>query len=157
MSAHPIDTAMAKRLHEACAIRGVTIVGIPGGWSVLLKLGMNERPLGTQRTNRVRSWRSLDTLVAYLRTDLGIVKIDGIDASQYSAASVFRARPDVAGRMRQAHRAVTDLKGLVPAGEAPVPMEAMLISDRIAQADALGAIWHDADEVFKDLEARTAR
>ena len=80
-----------------------------------------------------------------------------IDASQFSAASVFRARPDVAGRMRQAHRAVTDLKGLVPAGEAPVPMEAMLISDRIAQADAPGAIWHDADEVFKDLEARTAR
>ena len=103
MSAHPIDTAMAKRLHEAAAIRGVTIVGIPGGWSVLLKLGMNERPLGTQRTNRVRSWRSLDTLVAYLRTDLGIVKIDGVDASGYSAASVFRARPDTSARMRQAH------------------------------------------------------
>lgn len=152
-----IDTRLAKQLQTACALRGVSIVGVPGGWSVLVKLGMSEKPLGTQRTGRVRQWRSLDTLIDYLRTELGIVKIDGIDASQYSAASVFRARPDVAGRMRQAHRAVTDLKGLMPAGEAPVPVEAMLISDRIAQADAPGAIWHDADEVFRDLEARTAR
>ncbi len=98
-----IDTRLAKQLQTACALRGVSIVGAPGGWSVLVKVGMSEKPLGTQRTGRVRQWRSLDTLIMYLRDELGIVKIDGIDASQYSAASVFRPRPDVAGRMRQAH------------------------------------------------------
>ena len=98
-----IDTRLAKQLQQACALRGVSIVGVPGGWSVLMKVGMAEKPLGTQRTGKVRQWRSLDTLIDFLRTDLGIVKIDGIDASQYSAASVFRPRPDVASRMRRAH------------------------------------------------------
>ena len=107
-SPNTIDTAMAKRLHEAAAIRGVTIIGIPGGWSVLLKLGMNERPLGTQRTNKVRSWRSLDTLMAYLRSDLGITRIDGVDASGHSASSVFKQRPDTSARMRQAHAGLAE-------------------------------------------------
>ena len=98
-----IDTRVAKQLQTACALRGVSIVGVPGGWSVLVKVGMTEKPLGTQRTGRVRQWRSLDTLIDYLRTELGIVKIDGINASGYRAASVFRQRPDVAGQMRQAH------------------------------------------------------
>ncbi len=39
MSSHTIDTAMAKRLVEAAAIRGASIIGQPGGWSVVLKLG----------------------------------------------------------------------------------------------------------------------
>lgn len=98
-----IDSKLAKQLQQACALRGVSIIGVAGGWSVLVKVGMSEKPLGTQRTGRVRQWRSLDTLIDYLRDELGIVKIDGIDASNHSAASVFRPRPDVAGRMRQAH------------------------------------------------------
>ncbi len=103
-----IDTRLAKQLHDAAALRGVAIVGVPGGWSVLVKIGMSEKPLGTQRTGKVRQWRSLDTLLEYLKTELGIVKIDGVDASGYSAASVFRQRPDVAGRMRQAHARLLD-------------------------------------------------
>src|ERR1035437_6721558 len=100
-----IDTRLAKQLQEACALRGVSIVGVAGGWSVLVKVGMSEKPLGAQRTGRVRTWRSLDTLIDYLRTDLGIVRIDGLDASGHSAASVHN-RPDVAGRMLAAHRAL---------------------------------------------------
>lgn len=113
-SPNTIDTAMAKRLHEAAAIRGVTIIGIPGGWSVLLKLGMNERPLGTQRTNKVRSWRSLDTLVDYLRSDLGITRIDGVDASGHSASGVFKQRPDTSARMKKAHAGLIDTLMAMP-------------------------------------------
>mgnify|MGYP000025178467 FL=1 len=43
MSSHTIDTAMAKRLVEAAAIRGAAIIGQPGGWSVVLKLGMQDK------------------------------------------------------------------------------------------------------------------
>ena len=48
MSDHTIDTALARRMVEASAIRGASIIGQPGGWSVMLKLGMTEKPLGTQ-------------------------------------------------------------------------------------------------------------
>lgn len=83
-----IDTRLAKQLQTACVLRGVSIVGVPDGWSVLIKVGMSDKkPLGTQRTGKVRQWRSLDTLIDYLREELGILKIDGIDASQYSAAA----------------------------------------------------------------------
>ena len=148
-----IDTRLAKQMQEACALRGVSIVGVPGGWSVMVKVGMTEKPLGTQRTGRVRQWRSLDTLVDYLKTELGIVRIEGIDASGHNPASVFNARPDVSGRMKQVHsgmpktvgqmlmampdvgrdedfardRGVGEMKGMVPAPEKPVPVEAMKI------------------------------
>ena len=54
MSSHTIDTAMAKRMVEASAIRGASIIGQPGGWSVVLKLGMQEKPLGAQRSDKPR-------------------------------------------------------------------------------------------------------
>jgi hypothetical protein len=42
-----IDTALARQMVEACAIRGVSIIGQPGGWSIMLKLGLTEKLLGT--------------------------------------------------------------------------------------------------------------
>ena len=67
MNTHTIDTAMAKRMVEASAIRGASIIGQPGGWSVVLKMGLQERPLGAQRSDKPRTWRSLDRAVAYLK------------------------------------------------------------------------------------------
>jgi hypothetical protein len=50
MSEHTIDTAMARRMVEASAILGASIIGVPGGWSVMLRLGQTEshssRPAG---------------------------------------------------------------------------------------------------------------
>ena len=134
-----IDTRLAKQLQEACALRGVSIVGVAGGWSVLVKVGMSEKPLGAQRTGRVRTWRSLDTLIDYLRTDLGITKIDGVDASGHNPAAVHQSRPDVAGRMRQAHQSVRALKGMVPAGDKPVPIEAMGLAGALARMPNVGS------------------
>ncbi len=67
MSTHTIDTAMARRMVEASAIQGASIIGQPGGWSVMLKLGTIEKPLGAQRTDKPRTWRSLDTCMDYLK------------------------------------------------------------------------------------------
>ena len=109
-----INTALARQLQEACALRGVSIVGVPGGWSVMIKVGMAEKPLGTQRTGRIRQWRSLDTLIVYLKDELGIVKIDSLDASGHSAASVFNARPDVSRKMLAAHRSIAGQLAKMP-------------------------------------------
>ena len=50
-TSNTIDTAMAKRMADATAIRGASIIGQPGGWSIVLKVGLHERPLGAQRTD----------------------------------------------------------------------------------------------------------
>jgi hypothetical protein len=104
MGTHTIDTATAKRLVEARAIRGAAIIGQPGGWSVLLKYGMEERPLGIQRADRPRLWRSLDTCVDYLKEELHIGRIDLVDATQHNATTPLpgKSRPDAAERMRKA-------------------------------------------------------
>lgn len=108
-----IDTPNARRLVDAAAIRGAAIVGQPGGWCVMLKIGMKETPLGTQRTDKPRTWSSLDSCMQYLRDELKIVKVDGIDASNYSAATVHsRRRKDAAERMRAAHEAAAYRKWL---------------------------------------------
>ena len=36
MSTDTIDTALARKLADALAIQGVSIIGQPGGWSVML-------------------------------------------------------------------------------------------------------------------------
>lgn len=106
MSTHTIDTAMARRMVEASAIRGASIIGLPGGWSVMLKLGMTEKPLGTQRTDKPRTWRSLDTCMDYLKNELQIARVDLLDASNHSAGDVTRAtRADSSERMKHAHEA----------------------------------------------------
>ena len=101
-----IDTLVARRMVEAAAIRGAAIIGQPGGWSVVLKVGMQEKPLGTQRTDKPRTWRSLDSCVSYLRDELHIVRIDGIDATHHSEASIHtKRRADASERMKRAHEA----------------------------------------------------
>jgi hypothetical protein len=52
------------------------------------------------------------------------------------------ARPDKSRALKAAHQAA-ELK--------------RVLDDRIALADSPGAIWHDAQDVFDDLESRNAR
>ena len=106
MSDHTIDTAMAKRMVDASAIQGVSIIGQPGGWGVVLKLGMTEKPLGTQRTDRPRLWRSLDRCIDYLKNELHIARFDMLDATHHSEGGIKgKVRNDTSERMRHAHEA----------------------------------------------------
>lgn len=102
-----IDTSMAKRMAEASAIRGASIIGQPGGWSVVLKLGLQERPLGAQRTDKPRTWRSLDRAVAFIKGELHIARFDLLDATNHSDAEPMegRTRADASERLRHAHQA----------------------------------------------------
>lgn len=106
-TSNTIDTAMAKRMADASAIRGASIIGQPGGWSVVLKLGLQERPLGAQRTDKPRTWRSLDRAVAYLKDELHIARFDLLDATNHSEGEPVAGSSPVAAaaRLRQAHEA----------------------------------------------------
>ncbi|MFW6354565.1 MAG: hypothetical protein ACOC3I_09295 [Verrucomicrobiota bacterium] len=57
----------ARMLVEAGAVRSVQIEPAPGqGWAVVLRIGMEERPLASKRES-VRTWASLDTVAAWLK------------------------------------------------------------------------------------------
>lgn len=106
MNSQTIDTAIAKRLVKGHMIRGASIIGASGGWSVVLKIGTEEMPLVTQRTDRPRLWSSLDSCVSYLKGELHIARFDMLDATHYSkVAIVGKMRHDTAERMRRAHEA----------------------------------------------------
>lgn len=106
MNTQTIDSAMAKRMVEVSAIQGAAIIGMPGGWSVMLKVGTTEKPLGTQRTDKPRVWRSLDTCMEYLKNDLHIVRDVVLDASNHSAGDVLHSkRADASERMKRTHAA----------------------------------------------------
>jgi hypothetical protein len=107
MTTHTIDTAMAKRMVEASSIRGASIIGQAGGWSVVLKFGLHERPLGAQRSDKPRTWRSLDRAVAYLKNELNIARFDLLDSSNHSMGQPLegKSREDAAERLRNAHAA----------------------------------------------------
>ena len=106
MRDHTVDTASARRLAQSQAVSGASIIGQRGGWSVLLRLGEVEMPLGAQREDKPRVWRSLDRCVAFLHGELHISRFDLLDASNYAAAPVAEAkRQDSAERLRRAHAA----------------------------------------------------
>ena len=105
MSAETIDHNTLARLVEAGVIRGAHVIGQVGGWGVLIKYGMLERPLATTRSKKVRTFKKLETLVTYLK-DLGISQFD-VDARQYDPATVQTySRPDRTEALRKAHEAV---------------------------------------------------
>lgn len=102
-----IDTAMARRLVDAQAIRGASIIGVAGGWSVTLRMGLQERPLVAQRTHAPRTWRSLDSCVAFLKDELHLARFDLLDATGHSEVDLEGKprRADAAERLRQVHAA----------------------------------------------------
>jgi predicted transcriptional regulator len=82
----------------------VTIVGRPGGWSVIFKLNAGEKWLAAQRSKLVRVWRSLDRCVAFMKEELGVARFDVLDASRHSPDGLTpRVRADAAARMKHAH------------------------------------------------------
>ena len=104
MSVETIDHGTLSRLVEAGAVRGAHVVGQDGGWAVVVKFGMIERPLAAQRSRQVRMFRKLETLVSYLK-DVGIGRFD-VDAINYDPASQKTAkRPDRSAALKRAHAA----------------------------------------------------
>ena len=105
MTAETIDHVTLSRLAEAGAVRAAHVVGQAGGWALSVKYGMAERFLAAQRSGKLRLFRKLETVTAYLKT-LGISRFD-VDASGYDAAEAKtrHKRPDRAEALKRAHEA----------------------------------------------------
>lgn len=101
--AETIDHGTLSRLVEAGAVKGAHIVGQTGGWTVMVRYGMTERPLAAQRSKAIRNFRKFETLVSYLR-GIGIQRFD-VDAANYDPASSTTTRPDRSIALKLAHQA----------------------------------------------------
>ena len=71
----------------------------------MLKLGTSEKPLCTQRTDKPRMWRNLNSCADYILTELHIKQIDGLDMRNYSAGDTPRPRIYASERLKTAHEA----------------------------------------------------
>jgi hypothetical protein len=107
MATDTITHETVSQLVEAGAIRAAHVVGQKGGWGVLFKYGMTERPLAAQRGN-LRVFKRFETIVSYLR-EMGIVQFD-VDAAQYDPSAPLSARSQsnaerAREQMKAAHQA----------------------------------------------------
>lgn len=104
MTTETIDHATLAKLAEAGLVRGVRVVGQPGGWGVLVRYGKTERALAAQRSQQARLFRKLETLVGYLK-GVGIARFD-VDAVKWDTVGpTARKRPDTSAAMKNAHEA----------------------------------------------------
>jgi hypothetical protein len=101
MASETINHTTLEQLIEANAVRSTTVVGVQGGWSVLVRYGMAERRLAAQRGG-VRTWRRLDAVAGYLR-GLGLAQFE-VDAANHEDVP-GQKRPDRAQAMRELHDA----------------------------------------------------
>ena len=111
MSTETIDHSTLTKLTEAGVVRSAPVIGQAGGWGVMVKYGMAERALAAQRSQQVRVFKKLETLVEYLK-GVGIARFD-VDSVNFSADSLISAkRPDRAEAMKEAHKAAAYTKWL---------------------------------------------
>lgn len=105
MTTETIDHGTLARLVEAGAISAAHVIGQAGGWALSVQYGMAERFLAAQRSGKLRLFRKLETVMAYLK-ELGIHRFD-VDASGYDAAEAktHYKRPDRAEALKRAHEA----------------------------------------------------
>lgn len=101
-TAETIDHVTLEHLAGAGAIRGVSVVGQPGGWGVLIQYGTTERALAVKR-GQVRVFKKFDTLASYLK-EFGIEQFR-TDTRQFDPAVSSVKRADTSERMKRAHEA----------------------------------------------------
>lgn len=106
-----IDHITLTKLAEAGVVRSAHVIGQAGGWGVLVKYGTTERALAASRSQQVRVFRRLETLVDYLK-GVGIARFD-VDAANYDqSGTAVTKRPDRAVAMKDAHAAAAYTKWL---------------------------------------------
>lgn len=107
MSDDKISQTTLKTLVEADAVRSASVVGEASGFYIAIKYGETEKVL-TARTGKVRFFRSMDTVVDYLRKTIGIgrfnVDMRNFDADEMKDAG--RKRPDRKEAMKKVNQAV---------------------------------------------------
>lgn len=148
MATNTIDHGTFSRLVEAGAVRAAHVVGQPGGWALMVKYGMHERPLATKNTGAVRVWRRFETLASYLK-DVGLTQFD-VDASNYDPTSSTAAkRPDRAEALKKAHEAAAYDKWFREQVQASIDDPRQSVSEEEANAQM--------ERVFASLEKEARR
>lgn len=145
MSAETIDHNTLSKLVEAGAVSGAHVIGQAGGWGVMIKYGMIERPLAATRSKKIRTFKKLETLVTYLK-EIGISRFD-VDAANYDRATVQTySRPDRAEAMRQAHEAAEHDKWF-----------RQQVAQGLEEANATEAVWITHDAAKADMQRQRER
>lgn len=140
MSAETIDHNTLSRLVETGAVQSAHVIGRIGGWGVLIKCGMLERPLAASRSKKIRTFKKLETLAAYLK-EIGISRFD-VDTAQYDPSSVQSySRPDRAEAMRFAHEAASHDKWFREQVELA-----------LKEADDANTVWIPQDRAKIDMQ-----
>ena len=94
-------------LVEADAIRSASVVGEASGFYIAVKYGETEKVLAA-RTGNVRFFRSMDTVVEYLRKTIGLGRFN-VDMANYDPVQMKdagRKRPDRKEAMMNVNKAV---------------------------------------------------
>ena len=138
MASETINHATLAQLIEADAVRSATVLGVQGGWCVLVRYGMAERQLAAQRGG-VRTWRRLDAVAGYLH-GLGLPRFE-VDAANHEDTP-GKKRPDQAKAMRDLHDAAEHDRWFREQ-----------VEEAVRQADSPDAVWHDQDDVMRDSRA----
>ena len=138
MASETINHATLEQLIDADAVRSATVVGVQGGWSVLVRYGMAERRLAAKRGG-VRTWRRLDAVAGYLR-GLGLARFE-VDAVNHEDTP-GQKRPDRAKAMRELHDAAEHDRWFREQ-----------VEEAVRVADSPNAIWHDQNDVMQEMRA----
>jgi hypothetical protein len=97
-----IDHSTLSILVQAGAIQSAQVLGQSGGWAVMVRYGNRECPLAAQRSQKMRLFRSLETLANYLK-GIGIAQFE-VNATQFDPVASNRTqRPDRALALRRTH------------------------------------------------------
>lgn len=70
----PVQIATARALVAAGAVRAASLIGQPGGWAIVLRVGVSEQVIEAKRGG-VRLLRSLDAAARVL-DELGLRRFD---------------------------------------------------------------------------------
>ncbi|MCL1574866.1 hypothetical protein [Xanthomonas nasturtii] len=95
-----VKLATLRQLVTSGGVRGVSVVGLKGGYAVNVRYGLSERILAG-KDGDARLFKSIDTAANTLR-DIGIAAFD-VDALNYEPGRIRSSRPDLAERMRSRH------------------------------------------------------
>lgn len=107
MAEDKISQTTLKTLVEADAIHSASVVGEASGFYIAVKYGETEKVL-TARAGNVRFFRSMDTVVDYLRKTIGIGRFN-VDMANYDPEQMKdtgRKRPDRKEAMMKVNQAV---------------------------------------------------
>jgi hypothetical protein len=139
MASETINHTTLEQLIESNAVRSTTVVGVQGGWSVLVRYGTAERRLAAQRGG-VRTWRRLDAVAGYLR-GVGLARFE-VDVA-YLEDVPGQKRPDRAKAMRELHDAAEHDRWFREQVEVAV-----------TKADSGNAEWIEDDEWLRRMTSK---